>query len=232
MKWTGTFSAGVHHRHQLWEVSGWLLQTQGLLPDISHALSTVQLPRDCYLHLAVCSRWQPHWWGTGELGCWRGFIAWGGSGGGGVTNNKKALSDLSVHVVSKYFVWACMFACVSDWVSICVWLFERERVWVCMREREIVCVCGCACMCTCMCVCVWVCMHVYMHACVCVCGCACMQCVCVHVWLCCKPATSFLMLNDSTEPRGLHLQAWLWRAILQRLRLWLLWIPQLSALPL
>ena len=35
-------------------------------------------------------------------------------GGGGVSNNKKALSDLSVHVVSKYFVWACMFACVSD----------------------------------------------------------------------------------------------------------------------
>ena len=37
-----------------------------------------------------------------------------GGGGGGISNNKKALPDLSVCVVSKYFLWACMFACVSD----------------------------------------------------------------------------------------------------------------------
>ena len=95
-----------------------------------------------------------------------------------------------------------------------------------LREKE----CGCACVRERLCVCVGV--HACVHACMCVWVCMHAMRVCMHVWLCCKPATSFLMLNDSTEPRGLHLQAWLWRAILQRLRLWLLWFPQLSALPL
>ena len=77
------------------------------------------------------------------------MVGVGGVGGvESATTKKPCLTSVYVWYQSTFYGHVCLRVLVTEWV----YVFERERVWVCMFERDIVCVCVCVCVRVCVCV--------------------------------------------------------------------------------